>query len=162
MKATNGAARRIFDAHVQYLRELAKEKNIDFDVLLNALMPPESKNIRLAALLKAPHAREATGIERYRPYFYEWQIDDVLMVDAEAHHQHLLSKIRGGKMTAEKLKMRSNERQSRIIAKRAELIQAGEKPHGMNKRIAKLLSDETEYVRKCLREFDKRLKAAES
>lgn len=161
MKVTNGVARRLFDAHIDYLRQLAKEKNVEFDVFLNSLMPPESKNLRLAALLQVSSEREANLIVRYRPYFYEWQID-VLMVDAEAHHKSLLSKIRGGKLRAEQLKIKSNERQSRILAKRAELIASGRKLRGINKRIANALNDDREYVRKCLKAWDKSCKAAGS
>ena len=161
MTVSKNQARRSFEHHLDLLRRRAKKENLNFSVLMYINMPSEDKHIRLADALSKPEDREAQIIERYRPYYYEWLINEIIWENLEAHHKILVGRKRGGLIRGEQQKQESSIRQAKILKKQDELIDSGiEKPS--NKLIAKELDEDPAYVRKFRAKWKRKIKAADN
>jgi len=147
MTVGKNQVRLLYERHLDSLRRHAKKENLSFSVLMYVNMPSEGEHIRLADALRKPEDREAQIIERYRPYYYEWLINEVFWEDFKAHHKTLASNKRGGLKRGEQQKQESSIRQAKILKKQDELIERGIEKN-LNKHIAKELDEEYGYVRK--------------
>ena len=146
------AAQRIFERHLDDLRDDAQSQNLHFsDVLWRALdnrQIPENKI--LANLLRLPEDKVPHLVERYRVEFYEW-LANTAIADAEEAHKAFFARKKGGVVRGTQRKKESLKMRAKILAIEAELCAANTKPHEINKRIAARLGISYDAVRKARR-----------
>ncbi len=128
----------------------AKKNNLDFSLLLTSdLSPSEHPPIRLSNTLKKNlKDRDIQAIERHRPYYYEWYINDALWRHLESNVKLWKDRKRWGESRGEQKKLEKIIRQALIIQTEEKLNTDGVKKL-TNKRIAREIPGENEqYVRK--------------
>ena len=102
--------------------------------------------------LKNKMEREVWCKEQFRPYFYEWIINNALLGHTKKYSEGLKGHKKGGGKTGGKTNIRSNARKEPIIQKRKELIDSGVKyEKEIIKRIKKALPKEFyDYIQKTI------------
>ncbi len=150
MKLKKNNARQEYERHLEFLLYHAKKNNLDFSLLLTSdLSVSESPPIRLSNKLKKNlKDRDIRAIERHRPYYYEWLINDALWRHLEGRMRVSERHKLGGNTRAEQKKLEKIIREAKITQTEEKLNTDGVKKL-TNKRIAREIPGENEqYVRK--------------
>ena len=149
-------AKVIFERHLTLLRTTAESVGLHFgDILMWALDNSDTpKHVKLANLLMTPDERVPHLINRYRVEFFEWLANQGI--------DQLDARRRGGQTRGEQRHSESIARQTKILEMESTLLATGCKSRGLNKRIAKELDEESEYVRKVRAGRSRTRKAAAS
>ncbi len=151
-------ARQGYERHLEFLLYHAKKNNLDFSLLLTSdLSPSEHPPIRLSNTLKKNlKDRDIQAIERHRPYYYEWLINDALWRHLEGRMRVSERHKLGGNTRADQKKLEKIIREAKIIQKARELdvkklLADGMKKKDINKLVADSIPNENvKYVRQIL------------
>ena len=76
-------AKEVFASHLDYLREIAAEKNVHLADILSVLVGTTNHLARLMDTLNDPDVRVISLTRRYRLQFYEWLPDEQAKILSE-------------------------------------------------------------------------------
>jgi len=139
-------AQRMYNHHFACVRRRAKEENLDLLFLISKILPNASTYVFMlggSSPMPPPDTskmkrrkRELCLKEWYRPYYYEWFINDTWYL-TEGGFKSRKGTQKGGKDTGEKTKKKCAARKAPIRRKRKKLLDSGVKEKDVLKRLVK-------------------------